>query len=397
MYNRILNILKSQSFLVFGPRGCGKTSYLRKLFPEESGHIWIDLLDDSLYQRLLVNSGEFKQLIPPSFDSKNLWIVCDEIQRLPTLLNYVHMMIESGKGYRFAITGSSARKLKRGGANLLAGRALWNTIHPLTSFELGNDFDLEHVLKWGQLPKIFFLATDIERKEFLKSYIMTYLRQEIKEEQIVRRLEPFVRFLEVAAQQNGKIINATKIGRHALCDATAVIRYFEILVDTLIGFYLEPYHKSARKVQTAKAKFYFFDIGVQRTLARQFGDILISDGYVLGNLFEHFVILECMRLNEYFRTDFRFYYVRTKDDVEIDLLIERSVTEIWAIEIKSSARVDETELKKQKKLADDLQAKRFIVASRETNLRTVDGIEIMPWQQVLKEIFPQMLASKIDV
>ena len=165
---------------MFGPRGCGKTSYLRKLFPEESGHIWIDLLDDSLYQRLLVNSGEFKQLIPPSFDSKNLWIVCDEIQRLPTLLNYVHMMIESGKGYRFAITGSSARKLKRGGANLLAGRALWNTIHPLTSFELGNDFDLEHVLKWGQLPKIFFLATDIERKEFLKSYIMTYLRQEIK-------------------------------------------------------------------------------------------------------------------------------------------------------------------------------------------------------------------------
>jgi len=385
MFNRLCKPLLSNSFFLFGARGTGKTSLLKVLLPPSEDVYWVDLLDDGIYQELLARPQRFVERIPTHFGNAH-WVVADEIQRLPQLLNYVHKLIEERK-IKFALTGSSARKLKRGGANLLAGRAFLNSLHPLTSEELQKEFDLESILNWGSLPAVINLGTDLDRKEYLKAYTGTYLRQEIKEEQIVRRLDPFARFLEVSAQHNGKVLNFSKIARDSLTEVKSVQRYFDILVDTFLGFYLEPYHKSVRKVQTTKAKFYFFDSGVKRSLENTLSSPLTPGTYAFGDAFEHFFILECLRLRDYFRSDDRFYYICTKDDLEIDLIVEKSKKEVWAIEIKSSDRVDEVEILKKKKLADDLKVSRFLVASRESQTRMKQGVEICHWQTVLQELF----------
>lgn len=387
MYSRIAKPLFSNSFFMFGARGTGKSSLLKEFFPPAKSNVfWVDLLDDVLYQELLAHPGRFVEMIPREF-KKGSWVVADEIQRLPGLLNYVHKLIEE-RNISFALTGSSARKLKRGGANLLAGRAFLNSLHPLTHRELGKDFDLDFALNWGSLPRVFSLKGNDEKKEYLKSYVATYMKQEIKEEQVLRQLEPFARFIEIASQQNTQIINASKIARDSLSSPAAVLRYFEILSDTLMGFYLEPYHRSVRKVQTAKSKFYFFDLGVRKAIERSLDSPLVPSTYAYGKAFEHFFVVECIRLNDYLRKDDRFYYLRTKDDVEIDLLIERPNRELWAIEIKSTERVDEKDFTRAIKVAQDLKVKRFIVASREKKKRTLKNMEIWPWKDVLNELYP---------
>ncbi|MEK7399783.1 MAG: DUF4143 domain-containing protein, partial [Candidatus Poribacteria bacterium] len=335
---------------------------------------------------LIFKPNKFLEMIPKSFGNKD-WIIIDEVQRIPELLNSVHMLIEEKK-IKFALTGSSARKLKRGGANLLAGRAFLNSIHPLTSRELGSDFQLDDVLNFGSLPHLFSFKDIESKKEYLRTYVATYLREEIMEEQIIRRLDPFVRFLESAAQCNGQIINAAKIGRDALSDKKAVLRYFQVLTDTLTGFFIEPYHTSVRKVQTAKSKFYFFDPGITRSLQGALDSSLVPRSYAYGRAFEHFFILECLKLKDYLRKEDRFYYSRTKDGVEIDLLIERSRKELIALEIKSSTQVDESELRPALSLAEDLKVKRFIVACREDRPRKAGVIEILPWRQVLEQLYP---------
>jgi predicted AAA+ superfamily ATPase len=386
MYRRISNPLKSNSFFLFGPRGTGKTSLLKDIFSKESA-FWINFLDDELFRQLSTHPAQFEGLILQNCKPGG-WVVCDEIQRVPGLLNYVHKLIEE-KNIKFALTGSSARKLKRGGANLLAGRAFLNHLHPLTTRELGDDFNLVDALNWGSLPRLFSLETVEEKKEFLRSYVASYVRQEIREEQVVRQVDPFLRFLEVAAQHNSKIVNASKIGRNSLTDTKAVLRYFEILQDTLMGFYLEPFHTSVRKIQSAKSKFYFFDLGVKRAIEGSLNSILSPGTYSYGEAFEHFIILECLRLKDYLRSDDRFYYLRTKDDVEIDLIIQRSPQEIWAVEIKSSTRVDDVEIRKPEKLMEDLGAKRHIVVTQESTARRIGKIEILPWAQFLNELYPE--------
>jgi predicted AAA+ superfamily ATPase len=376
--------LKSKSFFLFGARGVGKTSLLKDFFKPEERCFWIDLLDEDLYRELMTRPSKFVELIPPDF-RKGDWVVADEIQRIPQLLNYVHKLIEERK-LNFALTGSSARKLKRTGVNLLAGRALMNTLHPFTHLELGDKFSLLDVLNWGSLPETLYLGSSIEKKEYLKSYVSTYIRQEIKEEQVVRNLEPFMRFLEVAAQANGQIVNFSKIGRFAQVEHKTVERYFEILIDTFLGFYLEPFHTSARKVQTKSSKFYFFDLGIKKAIDRTLDMQIVSSTPAFGNSFEHFFILECIRMKAYLRVDDTFYYSRTKDDVEIDLIIERPDRERIAIEIKSSDSVDANELRSSFLLARDMGISKFYVASREPIPRYVEGINILPWQDVLKEI-----------
>lgn len=386
MYQRLCNPLLSNSFFVFGGRGTGKSTLLKGVLPPGEKIFWVNLLDSVLYQKLVARPNLFIEMIPKDFD-QNCWVVADEIQRIPELLNLVHLLIEEKK-IKFALTGSSARKLKKGLGNLLAGRAFLNFLYPLSYRELGNDFNLDKILNWGSLPKIFEYQDALSKSEYLKAYSANYLKEEIKEEQIVRQLDPFVRFLEVAAQMNGKVLNNAKIGREAQTDTKAIIRYFQILEDTLLGFFLEPFHHSVRKVQTSKAKFFLFDLGVKRALEGTLSSQIVPGTYAYGNAFEHFFILECKKLKDYLRLDDKLYYIRTKDDVEIDLIIERPKKEIIAIEIKSSTNVDVNDLKNSLLLAHDLKAKRFIVASNEKVKRTVSGIEIMPWRDVLEELYP---------
>ncbi len=317
---------------------------------------------------------------------KAKWVAVDEVQRVPALLNYVHRLIES-HGIQFALSGSSSRKLKREGANLLAGRAWMNHLHPLIFRELQSEFSLDSVLRWGALPKVLSLADETDRYRFLKTYTQTYLREEIKQEQIVRKIEPFLRFLEVAAQGNGNILNYAKIARDALLDEKAVERYYEILKDTLIGYFLNPFHRSVRKRQTKKPKFFFFDMGVKRAFEGILQIPMVPGSSPYGQAFEHFFILECIRMNDYLEKDFRFAYLRTKDDLEIDLIIERPGQKTLLVEIKSGT-VDDVEADKMMAISKDFgKNAEILFASGEKHPRKKTHAEILPWMSALEKIF----------
>lgn len=381
MYTRISNLLKSNSFFLFGPRGTGKTSLLNAEFKNEQV-LWINLLNEDEYRKFVVNPEQIDELISEKYQ----WVVIDEVQRVPALLNHVHKIIEKNK-IKFALTGSSARKLRREGANLLAGRAFENKLHPLTSFELGADLNLDEIFNYGSLPKIFSLQSVEEKNQYLRSYANIYIKSEIKEEQIVRKIEPFLKFLEVAAQMNGKILNYSKIANDAGVDSKAVERYFEILVDTFIGFYLEPFHESVRKRQSQKSKFYFFDLGVKKALDRTLTVPVVLQSYSYGDAFESFFILECIRLNDYYLKDFKFSYLRTKDDLEIDLIIDRPGLSRVFIEIKSTKNFNADEASKYLKIKKDLKSENFWFVTQDKRQRSIDEFLIIPWPDALKKLF----------
>ena len=282
MFHRILIPSKSSSYFLFGARGTGKTTLLQTLFkPDEA--LFINLLDpeeedlfikqpDQLHHRLATVKEEIQ------------WIVLDEIQRAPRLLDIVHELTQTSR-FRFVMTGSSGRKLKRGASNLLAGRAFVYNLHPLVMTEIGDRFSLQDTLEWGTLPRIFQFENNDDRSRFLRSYALTYLKEEIVSEQIIRKLDPFRQFLEVAAQSNGKIVNFTKIADDVGVDTKTVISYFSILEETLIGYLLHPFHQSIRKSQRTNPKFYFFDLGIKRALDRTLGLGLQEGTYAYGEAF----------------------------------------------------------------------------------------------------------------
>ena len=210
MYKRIPKLLKSNSFFLFGARGTGKSSLLRAEF-QDSNALWIDLLDPETESQFIASPNRLSEQISQQRRTPE-WVVIDEVQKAPKLLDIVHLEIERRK-IKFALTGSSARKLKRGGANLLAGRAFLNHLYPLTHRELDSEFDLESTLAWGTLPKIYQLNTNEEKSEFLKAYVNVYLKEEVLQEQLVRNTEAFRRFLPIAGQMNGKIINFNSIAK----------------------------------------------------------------------------------------------------------------------------------------------------------------------------------------
>lgn len=368
---------------MFGARGVGKTTLLKSMFSSTQS-LWFDFLKPEIEEEYATSPKLLRDRI---LSAQNIdWFVLDEVQRLPWVLNLVHELIESHH-LKFAITGSSARKLKRGQANLLAGRALMNHLHPISSWEAGDEFQLDDVLRWGSLPSLFSLESSLEKNEYLKSYTATFVQQEIKAEQVVRKLLPFRRFLEIAAQSHSKIINSKAIADASDTDIKTIQNYYQILEDTMLGFFLEPFHTSVRKSLRLKPKFYFFDNGVARTLARQLEMIPLSSTSYYGDLFESFFIQECLRLNDYLRKDFRFSYLATHDDAEIDLVIERPDRKIILIEIKSSEQVTDKAIHKFSAIAGDIKASRRLIVSKEELRRRVEGIEIMPWKTALREIF----------
>jgi predicted AAA+ superfamily ATPase len=349
----------------------------------------LDLLNERQAVRFSRNPAQLKDEIlqnSPDSHTKEGFVVIDEVQRVPGILNEVHRLIEDpkfSKKIKFALTGSSARKLKRGGANLLAGRALLNYLHPLTYRELSDDFDLSSALHWGTLPRVVTAKTDLEKEEILSSYFSIYLKEEIKEEQVVRKIDPFIRFLEVAAQVNGKLINCAKIGRECLVDEVAVKRYFQILEDTLLGFFLQPYHVSFRKRQSHQPKFYLFDLGVKRIIDNTIRVKLVPQTYAFGEAFEHFIILEFIRLNDYLRKRYRFSYFRSRDDSEIDLIIERPGQPLALVEIKSTQSPDKIEISRFARLAAEFKGAEAFILCRSESKKLVDGVQILPWQKGL--------------
>ncbi|MEW6040733.1 MAG: ATP-binding protein, partial [Elusimicrobiota bacterium] len=317
--------------------------------------------------------------------TKKEWVFIDEIQKAPKLLDMVHSLIERKK-QKFAITGSSARKLRRGASNLLAGRAFVYSLFPLTYKELGRSFSLNEVIHWGSLPKIYQLKSSQEKKGFLRAYALSYLKEEIMVEQLVRSLNPFRNFIEIAAQSNGQILNFSKIANDVGADTKTVQSYFSILEDTLIGFFLPPFHRSVRKQQRSNPKFYLFDLGVKRALEMTMDQNLLPKTYAFGRAFEHFIIVEIFRQNQYLDKDWRLSYLRTKDDAEIDLIIERPGKALILIEIKSSDRICKRDVKSLERLAIDIKGSRALCLSLDPNPKKIGNVLCLPWQQGFVEI-----------
>jgi len=381
MIPRICNLSKSRSFLLLGPRSTGKSTLIKGWIKGKSVQIY-NLLEPAVEAQLMSRP---EKILEDWRVHKSDWIVIDEIQKIPKLLDVVHQGIESYK-IKFGITGSSARKLRRGSSNLLGGRASEFHLHPVTHVEIGSDFNLLSYLSWGGLPEIFSLDQQ-DKERALYSYVSTYLKEEILVEQIIRKIEPFRRFLEVAAQMNGKILNYSKISRDSGVQEKSVARYYQILDDTLLGFFLEPYHQSIRKRQSQKAKFYFFDCGVTRALQNTLALQLSEQTVAFGDLFEQFVVLEFIRLNDYYEARFKFSYLLTKDGVEIDLIVERPGRPVALVEIKSISKNREEDMMNIKSISNEFEKVDCYVLNNSTTSTEIRGVRFMNWKDGIQEIF----------
>lgn len=385
----MIKLPQVHSFFLFGARGTGKTTLLHSTLPEEST-AFIDLLDleqESIFLRDPERLGRFVDSLPSSMKT----IVVDEIQRAPRLLDVIHRKLEERKRkaappLQFIMTGSSARKLKRGAANLLAGRAFVYHLFPLMAQELGNEFDLQKALEYGTLPEVWNLTEKEIVIRYLEAYSRTYLKEEVWNEQIIRKLEPFNLFLEVAAQMNGKVLNFSKMARDIGVDTKTVQSYFQILEDTHLGNLLPPYHRSLRKRQLTNPKFYFFDPGVKRALERTLTVPMLPQTYAFGEAFEHFVFLEMQRFNEYTKRDYRFSYLQTHDGAEIDFVIERPGKPVALVEVKSATRVDPAMVKHLERFSHEFPACEAFLLSLDSLPQTIGSVRALPWQQGLEAL-----------
>lgn len=388
--SRLIKAPRENNYFLFGARGTGKSTLLENWYHVESANtsqqLYINLLDPFQEEDYQKNPNLIKEKLLA--DQRIQRVIIDEVQKVPKLLDVVHYCTEKFKKVQFILTGSSSRKLKRGGANLLAGRSFSLKLHPLTSLEAPNADNLMGMLQWGTLPKIYEYSSDADRLRFLRAYTNTYLREEVQLEQLVRNIERFRQFLELAAQFNGEVLNFSNIAIKSGLDEKTIARYFEILVDTMIGFTLEPFNESVRTRQSQKPKFYLFDTGVQRFLSQFSNAPLLAGTSEYGKLFEQFIILECLRLNDYFEKDYKFYFLRTKDGAEIDLIVQKNPHHKILIEIKSAGVVSNADYPHLVKLSDNIKHQgRWVLCNEKTARQTVDGVRILPWRQGLKELF----------
>lgn len=384
MVHRILNISKLRSFFVFGARGVGKSWWLNSLFNGQDNLLKVDLLKSDWEDELLKRPDHLIDIVS-SLDRPPEWIIVDEIQKIPKLLDIVHFLIEE-RGIKFALTGSSARKLKRGSANLLAGRATSYEMFPLTHLEIGESFDIHKYLSWGGLPALVGITDPGSVRDYLRTYVSTYLREEIQAGQIVRNLKPFRLFLDVASQANAKILNYAKIAQDIGVDTKTVQNYFEILQDTHLGILLPAFHNSLRKRQRKNPKFYYFDTGVVRALSQRLNVALEASSFEYGNLFEQFLILEAWRMNSYKALDFRFSYLQTNNNLEVDLVIERPGLPLAFVEIKSSSSLTGEEGRSLRALKKDHPKAEFFCLSNDKNSRIIDGVSYLDWRKGLVEL-----------
>lgn len=376
MYKRLLP-KPDQSALLFGPRGTGKSTWIENHFPEATGY---DLLQNKEFLRLSKNpsliADEVGHLPPKS------WVIIDEIQKIPALLDEVHRLIEK-KRLRFILSGSSARKLKREGANLLAGRALTMSLFPLVSAEIDFDFNVPGIFTTGSLPQALLGADVIS---YLHSYVETYLQEEIKAEALTRNIGGFARFLEIAARQNGQVTNVSNIARDAMVNRLTVQGYFEILIDTLIGYWLEPWRLKRSTKQVAHPKFYFFDPGVVRALSGRLPYPPLPEE--LGVLMETFILNEVRAYISYQKLYYPVHFWSSHDQVEVDLFCETKKGFV-AIEIKSSVTWQNKFNKGLKRIRDEIGKSKVECLGVYLGERRalVDGVTVLPLKEFLKRLW----------
>src|SRR3989344_5339261 len=373
MYSRLLKPPKNKSFFLFGPRATGKTTWVKATFPDA---LYLDLLEAELFNDLLANPGRLINFIPKGFSN---WIVIDEVQRIPELLNEIHRLIES-KNLKFVLTGSSARKLKKKGPNLLAGRALTYHMHPLTAIELNKDFNLDDSFLYGNLPAIY---KEPDKKKYLESYVTTYLQEEIKQEGLTRNLGAFTRFLETASFSQGSVLNVSAIAREAAIGRKVVENYFSILEDLLIGYRIYPFARKAKRKLIAHPKFYFFDVGVYRTL-RPMGPLDMPE-MIEGAALETLLFQELSAVNDYYNLGYKIYYYRTAEGAEVDFICYGQKG-LRIFEIKRTGKIKSGMLKGLKTFLKDYpSAKSYFIYGGKRRMSEGE-IEILPVETAFKEL-----------
>ena len=374
-----------RSFFLFGPRGTGKSTWLQQVFPDA---FRIDLLDASLFLKLSRDPHRLEALIGGR--AAGGWIVLDEIQKVPSLLDEVHRLMGLQK-WNFALCGSSARKLRRGGANLLAGRALTLSMESFSATELGDAFDLEFALNWGMLPFVWNeprYAADI-----LAAYVNTYLKEELQAEGLIRNVPPFVRFLSVAGQINGQMVNFQNIARDASVARSTVDNYFGVLTDTLVGHFLPAWRPNLKVREATQPKFYWFDPGVARACAGLLRDP--TDRLWQGAALETLIYHELRIYNEVSRKQRPLLYYRTPAGVEIDFVIETahrrpdSLPRVVAVEVKRSERWDRAWEKPMRSLSENTGVTVERMFGVYCGLRSYqfDNITVLPFTDFIKALF----------
>ena len=370
-----LQLPRGQSAFLWGPRKTGKTTLLKQQFP---GSIYYDLLETDTFLKLSKEPFRLREEL--STQKITGPVIIDEIQKIPALLDEIHGLIENRK-IGFVLCGSSARKLKQTHANLLGGRAWRFELFPLTTKELGPQFDLLTALNRGLLPS-HYLDSHFSRS--LKAYIYDYLKEEIQYEGLVRSLPAFSRFLDAVSFSIGELVNYANIARDCAVDAKTVAQYYQILVDTLVGVFVEPFRKQKkRQIISATSKFYLFDVGVASHLMQRHLQIL--KGAEFGKAFEHFILMELLAYRSYSEKGNRFSFWRTKEGLEVDFVVDDGKI---AIEIKGSEHIDKSDLKGLTAFSEEHKTKRKIVICQERHPRKTEvGIEITPWKHFLGELW----------
>ncbi len=365
-------LVKKSCFLL-GPRQTGKSWLIRHSL---KGCPTYNLLDSDIYLKLSRSPRRLREELSP----KDRIVVIDEIQKLPQLLDEIHLLIEE-KRIHFLLTGSSARKLRRGGVNLLGGRARTHYFHPFSYWELKERFHLLRALNHGLLPSLYF-SEDPEKD--LEAYVGTYLKEEVAAEGLTRNVPAFSRFLEVAALCNGRLINYEKISNDAQVARSTVQEYFQILKDTLLAREVVPWRKSKKRKPISTSKFYFFDPGVVRFLQNR--NLLKKGSHEFGEAFETYIFHELKTFADY-RSAGEISYWRSTSGYEVDFILDDTT----AIEVKASATVGLQDLKGLKALQEEKSLKRYVVVSLEDQVRTVGSIQILPWKEFLRRLWEEEL------
>lgn len=369
-------LVERKSYFLFGPRQTGKSTLIRQQFAD--CRTW-NLLDQKLFRDLSRNPGLIRESLADPHGTDI--VVIDEIQRMPELLNEVHLMIEE-HGSRFLLTGSSARALRRKGVNLLGGRAGRETLHPLVRAELGTRFTLDRALEFGLLPSVWF-SDDPE--DGLGDYTGDYLREEISGEAMVRNLPAFSRFLDVAALAHGRQINFANLGNDAQVSPSTARDYYRILQDTLLAHEVPAFTETRKRKAVSTSKFYLFDIGVARHLQGRRGLAPGTPEY--GDAFESYLFQEIKAFCDYHRLETPRYW-RSRSKFEVDFVLAD-----LAVEVKAARAVGRRDLKGLRALAEEKLFSRHILVSMDPYPRAVDGIDVLPWDAFLDQLWGGTLVA----
>ena len=389
MFQRFLDLpalVAERSVFLLGPRQTGKSTLLRASFPDA---LFLDLLDAQTFRSLAVAPNLIGERAR-ALKGRHRVVIVDEIQKLPELLDEIHRLMELDRSLRFILTGSSARKLRTRGRNLLGGRAGLVRMHPIAYPELGTAgprHSWADMLRWGGLPSVLDSKTS---KDDLQAYVGLYLQEEIRAEGLARSVPNFSRFLETAAAMNGEILNYTKLGNDAQLSPRTVRDYFQILQDTLVGDLLPPFQRTRTRKAVATEKFYFFDVGVTNALVERWTVSPRTPEY--GRALEHLVGREIRASIDYLRNDRHLFFWRSLSRLEVDFVLAEGQKPVAAIEVKASRSVSPQDLKGLRAFAEDWPRVRKVVVSLEPHPRTTeDGVEILPVEEFLARLWSQAI------